>query len=415
YLGKNERTVKRWETERGLPVHRLPGDSRSRIHAHPAELDDWLKGASAEASEPAVAVPPARHRPWAVGLAAAAAAGFLGAAVLGPSGLLPHTPRAPPSVAAQRLYMEGTEAWTQRTPASLNDALTRFSAAIQRDPQYAEAWAGEAKTYLLLREYTAMPESEAYGLAESAARRALALDDDLAEAHGALGFVAANWLWSPPLAEREYRRAVALDPANPTLHHWFATFLLDRARCREALAEMDRALALSPGSSTIRADRALILEYLGQSGAATGELKRLEVAEPDFRSPHEYLSRIYFQTGPNQAFFEESERAARLAGDQARLAVIEAGRRAFATGGRRAALVAMRDVQVRQMQYGYGSAFGVARIDAMLGDDGEACRYLRISRRRHEPPFLTALASPEFVRLRAGPGACDAIAAMPSG
>jgi tetratricopeptide (TPR) repeat protein len=418
YLGKNERTVKRWEAERGLPVHRLPGESRSRIHAHPVELDAWLKGIGG-GSIP-VEAPLAPRRPlMTVGLATLVVAGIVGVAALATWTRSTRTPAAgraaaarsipPPPVEAQRLYVEATEAWGLRTPASLNVAQAKFNGAIQRDPDYAEAYAGLAKTYLLLREYTALPESEAYTKAKSAAERALALNDNLPEGHAALAFVAANWLWDPKQAEREYRRAIALDPRNPTVRHWFGTFLLDQARPAESMKELDTSLAMDPGSSSVEADRALVLDYLGRPAAAIAELHQLEAASPQYKSPHEYLARIYFESGRDKEFFDEGRRAARLTDDLPRLAMIEAGERAFTRGGHRAALLAIRDVQIRQLQYGDGRANAVALTDAMLGDDAEACRYLQLSRRLHEPSFASAPASPGFARLRSA-GSCDAIA-----
>ncbi len=415
--------MKRWEAERGLPVHRLPGDSRSRIYALASELDAWLKGISAE-PVPLASTRPARRRgAWAISVVLVFIAAVIGVTTLTLSPLGIATGRAhalapgsverpsaaPPPVAAQRLYVEATEAWEKRTPASLNEALVKFNAAIGLDADYAEAYAGLAKTYLLLREYTVLPDSQAYGLAESAAKRAVELNDRLPEAHAELGFVAANWLWDAGQSEREYRRAIALDPRNATIHHWFATSLASQGRLSEALAQINIAGALEPGSVTIRADRGLILDFSGDRRGAVDALSRLEADAPDFKSPHDYLARIWLEEGRDGAFFDESGRAARLSGDLPRQAIIEAGERGLASGGHRAALLAMREVELRQLQYGYGPAFAVAQTDAVLGDDAESCRYLELSRRRHEPTFVEVTGSPFFARLRRAPGDCDAI------
>jgi tetratricopeptide (TPR) repeat protein len=192
------------------------------------------------------------------------------------------------------------------------------------------------------------------------------------------------------------------------VRHWFGTFLLDQARPAESLSQLDAALALDPGSRSIETDRALVLDYMGQPETAIAELHRLEAASPEYKSPHEYLARIYFENGRDKEFFDEGRRAARLTDDLPRLAMIEAGEHAFARGGHREALLAIRDVQVRQLQYGDGRASAIALTDAMLGDDAGACRYLRLSRRLHEPSFASAPASPGLARLRAS-HACDAI------
>jgi tetratricopeptide (TPR) repeat protein len=92
---------------------------------------------------------------------------------------------------ARDLYLKGRYEWNQRTPDSLNRALGYFTQAILHDPGYAQAYVGMADTYDLLREYSTMPDSEAYARALAAASKAVELDDSLAEAHRALAF--AEW------------------------------------------------------------------------------------------------------------------------------------------------------------------------------------------------------------------------------
>ena len=181
----------------------------------------------------------------------------------------------PPPLAAQRLYLAGMDDWAKRTPAGLNRAVTEFSAAIARDPDYGEAYAGLAITYDLLREYTLMPSSQAYQLATAAAQRALALDDRLSYAHAALGFAEFYGSRKTSAARSEFRRAVELDPRNETAHHWRATFLMTLGDVAGARREIEAAWALNPGSLAIAADRAFILYANGKTAEAVGNLKAL--------------------------------------------------------------------------------------------------------------------------------------------
>ena len=155
-----------------------------------------------------------------------------GAGPVRPSASIP--PRPAP-LEAQRLYLAGMDDWARRTPASLNRAVGEFNAAIARDGDYAEAYAGLAGCYDLLREYTLMPSSQAFPLAKAAAERALVLDDRLAGAHASLGFADFYGYWDTASARREFARAIALDPGAPPHVTGSLRFLLFRetapARC----------------------------------------------------------------------------------------------------------------------------------------------------------------------------------------
>ena len=111
-----------------------------------------------------------------------------------------------------------------QAPESLNRALDDFTQSIVRDSNYAPAYVGLANCYNLLREYTLMPATEAYPGAMAAAKRAIVLDDSLAEAHNSLAFVDFYWSWDAPGAEREFQRAIALDPNSAVAHHGMPRF-----------------------------------------------------------------------------------------------------------------------------------------------------------------------------------------------
>lgn len=281
--------------------------------------------------------------------------------------------------------------------------MTEFSGAIARDPDYAEAYAGLAGAYDLMREYTLMPSAQAFPLAKAAAEHALALDDRVAAAHAALAFADFYGGWDAATARREFARAIALDPRNETAHHWFATFLMTQGDKAGALRELDTALALAPGSSAIAADRDLVLFQLGDRARAVENLSALEAANPTFLSPHNYMADFDFADGHDETFLNESSFAARLTGDGPRLAAVEAARRALRLGGHREMLEALVGEKSRQFQNGLGSAYAVAQTYAQLGDGAHAKAWLRLAFDRRETEVTNLGADRAFDALHTDP------------
>ncbi len=191
---------------------------------------------------------------------------------------------------AQELYLRGRYYWDKRTPQDLNKAVDFFTQAIVRDSNYAQAYVGLADCYNLLREFSAMPSGEAYPRALAATQKALELDDSSAEAHASLAFSTLYSGWDEAGAEREFRRAIQLNPDYGPAHHWYANALSIIGKVPEALVEINRAEHLDPASNAIAADKALILATLGRPDEAEVLLKQLEASQPGFFSTHQYLS-----------------------------------------------------------------------------------------------------------------------------
>jgi tetratricopeptide (TPR) repeat protein len=287
-----------------------------------------------------------------------------------------------------------------RTPISLNRAVNELDAAIAESPDYAQPYAGLADTYDLLREYTGMPATQAFSLAQAAARKALSLDPDLGDAHAALAFARYWGFWDARDSRAHFARAIALDPASPRAHHWYATFLVNQGDTAAALSEIDTALRLDPGSRAVLADRALILHYAGRTGESLEILRRLAASQPDFLSPHLYLADIAFTTGDDGAYLDETLRAAELSGAEEQAAAVREARRALAAGGRRAMLATLLHSQTRAFVNGRASAFSVARLHAALGDASLARAYLRLAFDRREMDCLTLTIDRAFDPLR---------------
>jgi tetratricopeptide (TPR) repeat protein len=441
FFGRDERTVKRWEKERGLPVCRVPGSARGGVFAYAEELAEWLKAPNATsdiaeteatpADEGADAATPANllviktptgvraplsttglHVPASSRMAAARPFLWLAPLVVIAGSFLAlsfghREPRfrnalaAPhaPSAEAQDLYLKGRYYFEKRTPDDLNKAVDFFTQAIVHDPGYAGPYVGLADTYNLLREYSAMLPEEAFPRARAAASKAVELDPNSAEAHNSLAFASFWGFLDVATADREFRRALELDPGLARAHHWHATFLIEIGRTREALAEIEQARRLDPSSTPILADKGFILATAEKTEAARTLLAQLSVSQPDFIPPHRYLAEtIYFPEGNYAGYFREEKIVARLRHDADAEKNLDVEEKGYTNDGLRGLLKARLVTAQELFAHGSGSAFDLAAVYAGLGENDAAMKYLQIAYQRHDL-LLTALAVAPAFRL----------------
>ena len=304
---------------------------------------------------------------------------------------------------AEDSYLKGRFYWNKRTPESLNQALLSFNQAIAHDPNYSDAYVGIADCYNLLREFSALSPNEAYFKAFAAAKKAVELDPQSSEAHASLAFVTFWGMWDAADAEKEFRRAIELDPGNVKAHHWYATFLLNLGRHPEDLTEIEHARELAPDSTSILADKGRILWVVGNREPALQLLKQLESAEPDFLSPHLYLRLGYFETGDYPHYIAEFEKEALLKHDPAQSSVAEAAAKGFAQGGERGLLLAQLSEQKRLYEQGKFSPYFVAQTAARLGNTRETLKYLTIGIQSHDENMLNLICDQGFASLHRDP------------
>ncbi len=203
--------------------------------------------------------------------------------------------RAPQQYQAFDLYLRGRYFWNRRTPAGFSQALDYFQQSIAQDPGYAPAHAGVADTYAMMSNYGLAPHTEAMVNARAAAVRAIELDANLAEAHNALAVIAEDYDYDWHTAEREFQRAIELNPNYATAHQWYAQCLALQGRFAEALAHSERARALDPLSTIVVADHSVILYFARQYARAIDASRAVLAMEPGFgRVP---LTPAMVQTG----------------------------------------------------------------------------------------------------------------------
>ena len=373
FLNRAERTVRRWERERGLPVHRVPGGDRGSVFAYADELAAWLKGKANEldgddsasrdpetagSTETGASRPEAasqgkvdsrtveiagragrlgnarRVRLAVIGMAAALAGAGIYAnfahpfgnwvqrrlraiAGIGPASSIRQV--VTPVSDAERslahdLYLKGRFEWNQRTPDSLSRALDDFTQAIVHNPNDAHAYAGLADTYEMLFIYGSRQDDDARDRAMVAARKAAELDGSLSEAHRALGY--AEWrARNFSEAEKELNLAIRLDPTDPLAHLWLSNVLASQDKNGECLAEIAKAQELDPASATILAAKGDRLFLTGKKEEGIALLKDAMRSEPRLSIAHLYLAMAEFDERNYPAYLKESQVAAELRND----------------------------------------------------------------------------------------------------
>jgi len=216
------------------------------------------------------------------------------------------------NIEAYQLYLKGRYYWNKRTDEGFQKAIEYFSEASQKDRNYALAHAGLADSYLLLGGYGLLPAKEAYAKGREATTKALELDDTLAEAHNALATVKSEYEWNWPGAEREFRRAIELNPGYATAHQWYGELLSQLGRHEEALAEINQAQQLDPLSLIINASRGWLLLTAGRDDLAIEQLRRTLEIDPHFAHAHFFLGYAYLRKGALAEAIAEFQRAITL-------------------------------------------------------------------------------------------------------
>lgn len=230
--------------------------------------------------------------------------------VLSPGELGRLAPRGTVNPEAYAFYLKGRYAWNQRTREGFDSAIRYFVQAIGEDPNYAAAFAGLADTYSLQGSfnYEALPFAEAMDRAKRAADKAVALDEDLAEAQTSLAWVRYRYDWDWKKAEAGFRLAIDLNPGYVTAHQWYSILLGEQGRHDEALAEAQRALLADPQSPLMWRNLALVHYYARRFEEA--EAKARDALELDSRAAgaHFVLARILNARGDHEGAIAAAER-----------------------------------------------------------------------------------------------------------
>jgi TolB-like protein/tetratricopeptide (TPR) repeat protein len=224
-------------------------------------------------------------------------------------------PRGTVNPEAFGFYLKGRHAWNRRTEDGFESAIRYFTQSIGEDAKYAAAWAGLADTYSLLAGFpgtgftqASLPPEEAMALAKSAAEKAIALDDGVAEAHTSLAWVQFRHTWNFAEAERSFQKALELNPGYATAHQWYAVYLGELGRHEEALPEARRALDADPLSPLMHRTLARIHYLARRSDDAESEAREAIELDPASLASQLLLMQILCSRGDFQGAIEIGER-----------------------------------------------------------------------------------------------------------
>jgi serine/threonine protein kinase/Tfp pilus assembly protein PilF len=276
---------------------------------------------------------------------------------------------------AYQLYLKGRYYWAKRTPESLEKSKDYFNQAIQRDPNYAMAYVGLADYYSVVSDYSPVPESESAAGARSAAEKALAIDGSLAEAHAALA--ASHWnLFEFADAEREFQRALELNPNYANAHHWYGLFLSWDARPAEAISHLRRALELDPLNLQYNTNLGQAFGHARQYDAAVEQLKKTLEMDPNYAQAVGQLSREYFEMGKYDLWFETRKKAMILFQRQDESAIAEDVSRVYSKSGLKPALLRELEMRKQLANHRYVDPADIAYLYAALGDKEQTFAWL---------------------------------------
>ncbi|MBI4427651.1 MAG: protein kinase [Ignavibacteriales bacterium] len=283
-------------------------------------------------------------------------------------------PRQQENVEAYNLYLQGRFFWNKRTADGLQKAIEYFQRAIEKDPSFARGYAGLADAYVVLASNTFAPPNEVMPKAKTAATKALALNNTLTEAHASLGMVAFWYEWDRKSAEREFQKAIELNPNYATAHQWYAWFLTALGKPKEAIEEIMKARDIEPLSLIINTEVGAIHYFTGSFEEEVRHYRRALELDPNFALAHMHLGFSYLADGNYSDAIHELESAVRLSDNNPTM--VAALGSACAEAGKRELAEQFLNLLNRMSRETYVSPAHLAGLCAALGRNDDAFSYL---------------------------------------
>lgn len=296
-------------------------------------------------------------------------------------------------------YLKGRYYWNTRTEVGVHRGIDYFQKAVAKDPHYALAYAGLADSYLVLAGYRVVSPNDVLPLAKAAALKALELDDSLAEGHAPLGALRVEHDLDLPGAEKEFRRAIDLNPNYATAHHWYGEEVLAAmGRSAEAVAELKRAEELDPLSRAISTTHGYVLYLARENDAAISQLRKTLELDANFAVAHMYLGRAYAQKKMFADAIEEFQKADDLSGGEPYFrAWLGYG---YAVSGQAGKARKVLNQLKNLPNSNYVPPYDVAAIWVGLGEKDQALKWLQRSYEDHAPYYPAINVEPVFDPLR---------------
>jgi TolB-like protein/Tfp pilus assembly protein PilF len=299
-------------------------------------------------------------------------------------------------------YLKGLHYFNQRTEDALNKSISSFQQAIERDSSYAPAYSGLAKANAMLGFRGGLPSKEALARAKTAALRAIELDDRSAEPHAALAFIAETYEWNWVTAEREYKRALELNPGDAQAHNWYAGYLTYVGRFDEGISEARLALDLDPLSSPLNNALAGRLLAAGRYDEALRQVQQTLELDPQFPAAHQTLGWVYLHTGKQEEAIREFQSALKFSGAADTDLQLDLGF-AYAVSGKRYDAIKILTQLEKLQKQGLVPSGSVAILHGALGDSNEAFSWLEKAYDERDPQLTYIKAGRRFEPLRKDP------------
>jgi eukaryotic-like serine/threonine-protein kinase len=309
---------------------------------------------------------------------------------------------------AYQLYLKGRYFWNKRTGDAINKSIEYFNQAIERDPNYALAYAGLADSYVILSSYTSTRETESYPKALVAATKALEINDNLAEAYTARASIRGDFDWDFANAERDYKRSIELNPNYPTARQWYGERLSALGRHSEAIVELKKAQELDPLSLIINNTLGLGFFFAGQYDQAIEQHRRTLDMDSSFVPAHRDLGWAYTQKRLYGEAIAEFQKAISLDKDN-KFSVMGGGLTyaglgfTYAVSGKREdahrILAQLNELSTRF----YVPSTCMAAVYAGLGDKEQAFQWLEKAYDERDGGLTYLKVDPAWGRLRSDP------------
>ena len=317
------------------------------------------------------------------------------------------TKRHTQNVEAYQLYLKGRHHWNRWTEEGFYKAIEHFRQAVDIDPSYALAYAGVADCYVLLGWNSYLPPKEAFPKGKAAAKAALKLDPNLAEAHTPLA--ALLWLddWEWDKAQTEFKRSLELSPTYPTANHWYAEYSMTMGRHDEAMARIKKGQDLDPLSLIISVAVGWALYFARRYEDAIEQLRRTVDLDPNYPVTYWILGLLLRKTGCYELAITEGEKGVRLSAGSPLMRAALAQTLGMA-GRTREALEILAELTELAKQK-YVAPYFFAGICLGLGENEPAIEYLEKCYEEHSHWLIYLHLDPSMDGLRDNPGFQDLV------
>jgi eukaryotic-like serine/threonine-protein kinase len=292
--------------------------------------------------------------------------------------------RATENSEAYQLYLQGRFYWNRRTAGGVNNAIDFFQKAIDKDPNFALAYSGLADSYFsLARNSAVLSPKEAEANARRAANKALELDPFLCEAQASSALIHLIFEWDLPSAEREFRRAIELNPNYPYAHQWYSEYLYSIGRYDDSVQEVRKAVELEPYAPIFRANLALSLMFAKRFDEAEQEIRQTISLDPTYPLAHYAYAQVLLASGKFAKSTTEIEEASRTIPESSYFRAFLGY--ALAKEGRTEEARAILGELIEQAKSKYVSWLGIANIYTGLGERDHAIAALELAYQQGDP------------------------------